>query len=100
MGVMGHGATWERGTGEGGKATESLTSFHLCLGIFSTPVTGSINTSFATLVSGTHMAHRRWTQSPWTVCLNAPPSLGQRMHETGFSGETVHLRQSHWPSGM
>ena len=35
------------------------TSFHRCLEILSMPVIGSIKTSFATLVSGTHIAQSR-----------------------------------------
>lgn len=94
------------------------TSFQRCLDILSIPVTGSINTSLATRVSGIHIAQSKWTHSPCTVCLKAPPSFGQSIHSlntqgqgredwwdqflltTGFSGETVHFRQSHWPSGI
>lgn len=57
------------------------TSFHRCFGILSASVIGSINVSFMTLVSGIQMAHKRWTQSPSTVCLNAPPSLGHKIHD-------------------
>ncbi len=96
-----------------------LTNFQRCFDIFSIPVIGSINTSFATLVSGVQIAHNRWTQSPDTVCLKAPPSFGHKIQlyvvslvdestsekvgevlTTGFSGETVHFLQSHCPSGM
>ena len=38
---------------------ELLTSLQRCFEIFSTPVMGSMKTSFATLVSGIHMAHSR-----------------------------------------
>ena len=55
-----------------------LTSFQRCFEILSTPVIGSMKTSFATRVSGIHIAHRRCTHSPVTVCLKAPPSFGQR----------------------
>ena len=57
------------------------TSFHRCFGILSASVIGSMNVSFITLVSGIQIAHKRWTQSPSTVCLNAPPSLGHKMHD-------------------
>lgn len=67
--------------GEVVSAIEGLTSFHRCLEILSIPVIGSMNTSLTTRVSGTHMAHRRWTHSPRTVCLNAPPSLGQSIQD-------------------
>jgi len=98
----------------------TLTSFQRCFEILSAPVMGSMKTSLATRVSGIHIAHRRCTHSPCTVCLKAPPSFGQRKHDlrqdirsqpniwywdgnkrtTGFSGETVHLRHNHWPSGI
>jgi hypothetical protein len=57
------------------------TSFQRCLDILSTPVIGSMNTSLATRVSGTQIAQSRCTQSPKTVCLKAPPSFGQRIHD-------------------
>jgi len=57
------------------------TSFHRCFGILSASVIGSMNVSFMTRVSGIQMAHRRCTQSPSTVCLNAPPSFGHKMHD-------------------
>src|ERR1700722_1526753 len=65
--------------GMGGQDWKRRTSFHRCLDIRSTPVIGSMNTSLATRVSGTHMAQSKCTQSPNTVCLKAPPSLGHRM---------------------
>lgn len=40
------------------------TNFHRCLGTLSIPVIGSMNTSFATLVSGTQIAQSKWTHSP------------------------------------
>jgi hypothetical protein len=95
-----------------------LTSFQRFFGIRSTPSTGSMYMVLATPVSGTHIAHNKWAQDPVVVCLKAPNSAGQRtqvlrgcnqhgsqlpresLHTTGLSGDTVHLRQSHWPSGI
>jgi len=65
------------------------TSFHRCFGILSASVIGSINVSFMTRVSGIQMAHKRWTQSPSTVCLNAPPSFGHKMHDCEMKGVRV-----------
>ena len=65
----------------------ALTSLQRCFEIFSTPVMGSMKTSFATAVSGTQIAQRRWTQSPETVCLNAPPSFGHKMQDCMPSAE-------------
>lgn len=65
-------------------ATKQRTSFHRCFGILSASVIGSMNVSFITRVSGIQIAHRRCTQSPSTVCLNAPPSFGHRMHDFGM----------------
>ena len=63
--------------------TKQRTSFHRCFGILSASVIGSINVSFITRVSGIQIAHKRCTQSPSTVCLNAPPSFGHKMHDYG-----------------
>ena len=65
-----------------GELIMQRTSFHLCFGILSASVIGSINVSFITRVSGIQIAHKRWTQSPSTVCLNAPPSLGHKIHDS------------------
>ena len=77
---------------------QGRTSFQRCLCIFSTPVIGSMNTSFATRVSGTHIAQRRCTQSPVTVCLKAPASLGHNMqdlkkHEPNVTSARTGLRR-------
>lgn len=94
-----------------------LTSFHRDFGIVSTPSIGSMYTELLTPTSGIQIAHKRCAQAPLLVCLYAPPSFGQKMQScagdqrrewqgwiarltTGFSGSTVHFRQSHWPSGM
>jgi hypothetical protein len=63
------------------KHSSRHTSFQRCFEMRSTPVIGSMKTSFATRVSGIQIAQRRWTHSPWTVCLNAPPSFGQRKQD-------------------
>ena len=60
---------------------ELHTSLHRCFGILSASVIGSMNVSFITRVSGIQIAHKRWTQSPSTVCLKAPASLGHKMHD-------------------
>jgi hypothetical protein len=39
-----------------------------------------MNVEFTTCVSRTQSAQRRWTHSPCTVCLNAPPSFGHSRH--------------------
>ena len=79
---------------------------------------GSMNMVLPTVTSGINMAHKRCAHSPVLVCLNAPPSFGQKTHgyttsqrrivriswiearTTGISGDTVHFRQSHCPSGI
>jgi hypothetical protein len=79
---------------------EGLTSFHLCFGILSVCSMGSINVGFPRTHSGTQIAHNRWAHFPLEVCLNAPPSFGHNKHSTRVSGDTVHFRQSHCPSGI
>lgn len=59
------------------RAEDMLTSFQRPFDILSSPATGSMNTSLATRVSGIQIAHKRCTHTPSTVCLKAPPSLGQ-----------------------
>lgn len=99
------------------RTQEEPTSFHLDFGIVSTPSIGSIYTELLTPTSGIQIAQSKCAQAPLLVCLYAPPSLGQKMQSyrgrsvgkvrcveggrtTGFSGSTVHFRQSHWPSGI
>ena len=52
-----------------------------------------MKTSFATRVSGTHIAQSRWTHSPCTVCLNAPPSLGHNIQDYNRYGELQILKR-------
>lgn len=94
-----------------------LTSLHLVFGTLSIWSMGSMKSWFVTTTSGIQMAQRRCAHFPAPVCLKAPPSfghntqlygkdqIGQRIKAcspltTGVSGETVHFRQSHCPSGM
>ena len=80
-------------------------TFNIVWLIFSTPVTGSINTSFATWVSSTHIAQSRWTHLPFTVCLKAPPLFGHSMYDwdqtTQQNKDQAHVKgNDHIPQGL
>ena len=47
---------------------------------------GSRNTVLANRTSGIQRPHTTWAQRPSSVCLKAPPRLGQRQHSTDREG--------------
>ena len=61
---------------------------------------GSRNTVLAKRTSGIHSPQTTWAHRPSSVCLKAPPLLGQRQHSTEREGDCRHLLHSHCPSGM
>ena len=75
-------------------------SFHLAGGICPMLSIGSRKTVLANLTSGIHRPHTTCAHLPSSVCLKAPPRLGQRQHSTLLLGDWRHLLHSHCPSGM
>lgn len=64
-------------------------------------VYANVEIDFKWITSGIHKAQTTCAQVDGrSVCLKAPPRLGQRTQSTAREGLCKHLLQSHWPSGM